>query len=83
MKSEQVKGAVEKVAGKAQGFLGDLTGDEKLQAEGLARQAAGQLQQTYGDALDTVSDFAKSKPMATVAVVAGVGLLVGLLLRRR
>ncbi|MBT0625367.1 CsbD family protein [Pseudomonas fluorescens] len=83
MKSEQVKGAVEKVAGKAQGFLGDLTGDEHLQAEGVARQAAGQLQQTYGDALDTVSDFARNKPLATVAVVAGVGLLAGLLLRRR
>lgn len=83
MKSEQVKGAVEKVAGKAQGFLGDLTGDEQLQAEGVARQAAGQLQQTYGDALDTVSDFAKQKPLATVAIVAGVGLLLGLLLRRR
>ncbi|XCY76605.1 CsbD family protein [Pseudomonas sp. CBR-F] len=83
MKSEQVKGAVEKVAGKAQGFLGDLTGDERLQAEGVARQAAGQLQQTYGDALDTVGDFAKQKPLATVAIVAGVGLLLGVLLRRR
>lgn len=83
MKSEQVKGAVEKVTGKAQGFFGDLTGNEQLQAEGVARQAAGQLQQSYGDALDTVSDFARNKPLATVAVVAGVGLLVGLLLRRR
>lgn len=83
MKSEQVKGAMEKVAGKAQGFLGDLTGDEQLQAQGLARETAGQLQHTYGDALDTVSDFAKQKPLATVAVVAGLGLLVGLLLRRR
>ncbi|WP_439650640.1 glycine zipper domain-containing protein, partial [Phytopseudomonas argentinensis] len=53
------------------------------QAEGVARQAAGQLQQTYGNALDPVSDFAKHKPLATVAVVAGIGLLVGLLLRRR
>ncbi|MGE1153323.1 CsbD family protein [Pseudomonas sp. ICMP 460] len=83
MNSEHVKGAVEKVAGKAQGFFGDLTGDEQLHAEGIARQAAGQLQQTYGDALDTVSDFARSKPLTTVAVVAGVSLLVGLLLRRR
>ncbi|TSD77809.1 CsbD family protein [Pseudomonas sp. KBS0710] len=83
MKSEQVKGAVEKVAGKAQGFIGNLAGDEQLQAEGVARQAAGQLQQTYGDALETVGDFAKNKPLTTVAVVAGIGLLVGLLLRRR
>ncbi|WP_248752056.1 CsbD family protein [Pseudomonas sp. MWU15-20650] len=83
MNSEQVKGAVEKVAGKAQGVIGDLAGDEHLQAEGVARQAAGQLQQTYGDALDTVSDFAKHKPLASVAIVAGIGVLVGLLLRRR
>lgn len=83
MKSEQVKGTVEKVAGKAQGFFGELTGDEQLQAEGVARQAAGQLQQTYGDALDSVGDFAKNKPLATVAIVAGVGLVLGLLLRRR
>ena len=83
MKSEQVKGAVEKVAGKAQGFFGDLTGDSQLQAEGGARQAAGQLQQSYGDALDTVSDLARNKPFATVAVVAGIGLVVGLLLSRR
>lgn len=83
MNSEQVKGAVEKVAGKAQGVIGDLAGDERLQAEGVARQAAGQLQQTYGDALDTVSDFAKHKPLASVAIVAGIGVLVGLLLRRR
>ncbi|MBT2370559.1 CsbD family protein [Pseudomonas fluorescens] len=83
MKSEHVKGTVEKVTGKAQDFIGDLTGDEQLQAEGLARQAAGQLQQTYGDALETVGDFAKHKPLATVAIVAGVGLLLGLLLRRR
>ncbi|MGH8396523.1 MAG: glycine zipper domain-containing protein [Pseudomonas sp.] len=33
--------------------------------------------------MDTVGDFAKQKPLATVAIVAGVGLLLGLLLRRR
>lgn len=83
MKSEQLKGSVEKVAGKAQGLLGDLTGDEHLQVKGVGRQAAGQIQQTYGDALDTLSDFAKNKPLASVAVIAGIGLILGLFLRRR
>ncbi|MFO2462833.1 CsbD family protein [Pseudomonas sp. 15FMM2] len=83
MKQEQIKGSVEKMAGKAQDFLGELSGDEQLQAQGVARQAAGQLQQTYGDALDSISDFTKRKPLATVAILAGAGLLLGLLLRRR
>lgn len=83
MKSEQIKGRVEKAVGKAQDFLGDMTDDEQLQAQGVARQAAGQLQQTYGDVLANVGDFAQRKPLATVAIVAGVGLVLGLLLRRR
>ena len=59
MKSEQVEGVVEKVAGKAQSAVGKLLGDSKIEAEGAGRQAAGQLTQTYADALDSVSRFAK------------------------
>ncbi|SDU90341.1 CsbD family protein [Pseudomonas mucidolens] len=83
MKAEQAKGGAEKWLGKAQDCLGELTHDEQLQTEGVARQAAGQLQQTYGKALDEVSDFARRKPLASIAIVAGVGMLLGLLLRRR
>lgn len=83
MRSEQVKGAVNKVAGKAQDAVGELVNDEQMQLEGSARQAAGQLQETYGEALDTVSGFVRDKPLASVAILAGLGLLAGLLLRRR
>lgn len=83
MKSVQIKGVVEKTAGKAQGLIGDLIGDEQLQTEGIAREAAGKLHETYGDVLDSVTGFAKDKPVATVAIIAGAGLLLGLLLRRR
>lgn len=34
MKSEQVEGVAEKVAGKAQNAVGKLFGDSKLEAEG-------------------------------------------------
>ncbi|WP_339528342.1 CsbD family protein [Pseudomonas mucidolens] len=83
MKAEQANGGAEKLLGKAQDFLGELSHDEQLQTEGAARQAAGQLQQTYGNALDEVSDFARRTPLASIAIVAGVGMLLGLLLRRR
>lgn len=52
MKSEQVEGVVEKVAGKPQSAVGKLLGDSKIEAEGAGRQAAGRMTQTYGDALD-------------------------------
>lgn len=55
--------------------MGKLLGDSKIEAEGAGRQAAGQLTQTYADALDSVSRFAKEKPGASIAIGA-VALLV-------
>lgn len=82
MKSEQVEGVVEKVAGKAQSAVGKLFGDSKLEAEGVGHQAAGQLTQTYGDALDSVSAFVKEKPVAAIAIGAIALLVLDRLFRR-
>lgn len=82
MKSEQVEGVAEKLAGKAQSAVGRLIGDSTLEAEGAGRQAAGQLTRTYGDTLDSVSTFVKEKPVAALAIGAGLLLLVNRLLRR-
>jgi len=82
MKTEQVKGALEQAAGKAQDILGDLTGNERLQVEGKARQSAGELQQHYGDLLAEVSAFTQRRPRTTLAVFAGLTLLGGWLLVR-
>lgn len=64
MKSEQVEGVAEKLAGKAQSAVGKLIGDSKMEAEGAGHQAAGQLTKTYGDTLDSVFTFVKEKPVA-------------------
>ncbi len=45
MNSEKANGMMEKVAGKAQEMAGDVTGNERLQAEGATRYAAGALQE--------------------------------------
>lgn len=82
MKSEQVEGVTEKLAGKAQSAVGKLFSDSKLEAEGAGRQAAGQMTQTYGDALDTVSTFVKQKPFAALAIGAAALVLVSRFLRR-
>ncbi|HAT4517205.1 TPA: CsbD family protein [Serratia marcescens] len=83
MNSEKANGMMEKVAGKAQEIAGDVTGNERLQAEGAARQAAGVLQEKYGDALSCTGNMMKKNPFAALALIAGAGLLTGLLLRRR
>ncbi len=82
MKSEQFEGVAEKVAGKAQGAVGKLFGDSKLEAEGAGHEVSGQLTKSYGDALDTVSAFVKDKPMAALAIGAAVGLVLSRFLRR-
>ncbi|WP_213881892.1 CsbD family protein [Pseudomonas sp. dw_358] len=82
MKTEQVEGIAEKVAGKAQGALGKLVGDPAVEAEGAGHEAAGQLKETYGDALDGVTSFVKENPIAALAIGAGIGILISRLLRR-
>ncbi|WP_258909443.1 CsbD family protein [Pseudomonas putida] len=82
MKREQIEGVAENLAGKAQSAVGRLVEDPALEAEGDARQAAGQVTKTYGDTLDTVSSFVKEKPFAALAITAALTLVVSRLLRR-
>ncbi|MBC3483480.1 MULTISPECIES: CsbD family protein [Pseudomonas] len=82
MKSEQIEGVAEKVAGKAQSAVGRLFDDPALEAEGDGRQVAGQLTKSYGDAVDSVSNFVREKPIAALAIGAAVTLVLSRLLRR-
>jgi uncharacterized protein YjbJ (UPF0337 family) len=55
MNNDQVEGGINKFAGKAQGAVGDLTGDTKSKVEGMAREAGGGVQQAFGAAKDAAS----------------------------
>ena len=66
MDKDRIAGAAKDVAGKVEGAFGDLTGDGQTQASGNARQAAGTVQNLYGqakyavkDAADTATSYAK------------------------
>ena len=56
MDENRVQGAARKVVGKAEGALGDVTGDTKTQLEGRAREMSGATQQAYGQAKDAAAD---------------------------
>ena len=58
MDKDRIAGAAKDFAGKAEGVVGNMTGDAKTQAEGRAREAAGTVQNLYGQAKDAASDVA-------------------------
>jgi len=80
---EETQGTVKNLAGQVQEAVGNVTGDAGNQAEGKVRQLAGKAQEQYGDALNQVRESAVSNPAATVAVVAGLGFVLGALWARR
>lgn len=58
MDKERIKGKAEDVAGRVQRQVGEWTGDEKAQAEGLAKQAEGKARNAMGKIKDEVRDAA-------------------------
>ena len=82
MDENRIEGTAKNIGGKIQDSVGGLTGDSSIQARGKANQAAGQVQDTYGQMVDEVTSFAKDQPVAALLSAAGVGLVLGYLLRR-
>ena len=56
--TDKIKGHANEAMGKAKQGIGEVTGSEKLQAEGLAQEAKGDVQKGVGNAKQTVKDAA-------------------------
>jgi uncharacterized protein YjbJ (UPF0337 family) len=56
MDKDRIAGSAQDIAGKVEGVVGDVTGDAKTQASGRAREAAGTVQNLYGQAKDAALD---------------------------
>ena len=52
----RVSGAVDKMKGAVKEGIGNVTGDDKLKAEGMADKAKGHAETAVGGAKDTVRD---------------------------
>jgi uncharacterized protein YjbJ (UPF0337 family) len=75
--ANEFEGGLQEIAGRVQDTVGAATGDAGMQAKGKIRQVAGKVQAGYGITLDSVREHALSNPLATVAVAAGLGFLLG------
>ena len=53
---DRIEGAARNIGGKIKEGVGNITGDEKLKAEGKADQVAGKVQNTIGGIKDAVND---------------------------
>ncbi|MGY4476089.1 CsbD family protein [Bradyrhizobium sp. USDA 3364] len=60
MDKDRIFGTAKEFAGKAEGAVGDATGDAQTQASGRVREAAGSMQDLYGQAKDAARDAADS-----------------------
>lgn len=56
MDKDRIVGSAKEFAGRAEGAIGDMAGDAQTQASGKAREAAGTVQNFYGQAKDAVRD---------------------------
>jgi uncharacterized protein YjbJ (UPF0337 family) len=56
MNEDRIEGAARNFGGKVQEAAGRLTGDAKTRAEGEVNQAAGKVQNLYGQAADAASE---------------------------
>jgi len=59
MNKHQVEGRVDQATGKTKEVVGRVVGNERLEAEGLAKQVKGKAQSGYGDAKEGTKDAAK------------------------
>lgn len=81
MDTGKAEGAVQEVAGKARGAAGALVGDSAAQLAGKVRELSGQAQQLRAHAASAVRETAATNPFLTLAAVAAVSFVAGLIWR--
>jgi uncharacterized protein YjbJ (UPF0337 family) len=62
MNSDTISGSMDELGGKLQGRVGDVLGDSKMQAQGKLDEVKGKVEDAYGNARETVKDWADSAP---------------------
>lgn len=62
MNEDRIEGAATTFTGRVEKGLGDVTGDRKLQSDGLADQASGTVQNTFGGAQDALRSVLDRAP---------------------
>lgn len=83
MNDQRIEGAGQELKGGAKQVVGNVTGDDALQAEGATDRVIGSARQAVGSATDAVAPavekargIAREKPWAVAALVGAIGVAV-------
>lgn len=60
MDRDRIEGAAKNLGGKLEATAGQVTGDKKIEADGVIDQVVGTAQNALGQAKDTVKDYAST-----------------------
>ena len=71
MDKDRIAGSAKDFAGKVEGAVGDATGNAQTQAAGRTREAAGTVQNLYGQAKDAARDAGEAAVGYAKDVYAG------------
>ncbi|MDX5627341.1 MULTISPECIES: CsbD family protein [unclassified Brenneria] len=80
---DKVTNKADEAAGAAQEAFGDAVDSPKHKIKGATRKYAAQACDTLCDATDTVASKVKASPIASLLAAGTIGLLIGLLARRK
>ena len=83
MGTNRPEGLLRNLVGRFQDAIGGMTDDTSAQVRGKANQAAGQVQDAYGETLDYVERVASSRPLLAITAGVGIGFVLGVLVSRR
>ena len=90
MTDDRIAGTVRSFGGKVQEGVGKVTGDTTTEVKGVMNQAAGAVQDAYGETVDAamegvetieghdvVRKFVENNPHTAAAIALGIGLFIG------
>lgn len=80
---EKAKGVANEAAGQVEESYGEATNSHQHRLEGQARQIYGKGLGAASDAMDTAKQQVETNPLTSVAISAGIGLIIGYLLGRK
>ena len=73
MDKDRIAGTAKEFGGRVEGAVGDMTDDAQTQASGRAREAAGTVQNLYGQAKDAARDATDAAVNMAKDAYAGSG----------
>ncbi|KAE8753539.1 MULTISPECIES: CsbD family protein [Paraburkholderia] len=79
METTKGEGTLREVAGDVQQAAGNLLDNAGAQFSGTAKELGGKAQQLYADFADVVRESTVERPLAALAIAAGVGFILGAL----